>query len=134
MTQAPGEGTHKGSTYASCQPGPAVDQRQDIGSSAFNLHAQLPAHPGLERSSSQRTSAPSVQGKLPAGGEGDPATQRAYLSNVCVASAARRRGLAAQLIQAALAGAREQGVAHMYVHVVHDNEAALKLYKQVMIV
>jgi ribosomal protein S18 acetylase RimI-like enzyme len=56
---------------------------------------------------------------------------RAYLSNVCVAKAARRRGLAQRLILAACAVAGEAGVTHMYVHVVHDNVPALQLYTQV---
>jgi ribosomal protein S18 acetylase RimI-like enzyme len=61
----------------------------------------------------------------------DPSTQRAYLSNVCVASGVRRFGLARQLILAVEAAAAAAGVSHMYVHVVHDNTPAVKLYQQV---
>ncbi|KAF8072392.1 Coatomer subunit gamma [Scenedesmus sp. PABB004] len=56
------------------------------------------------------------------------ATRRAYLSNVCVASAAQRRGIAAALLTAAEARAAALGVAHLYVHVVHDNAPARGLY------
>jgi ribosomal protein S18 acetylase RimI-like enzyme len=43
---------------------------------------------------------------------------RAYLSNVCVARAARRMGVAQLLMHAAEKEARAQGASHLYVHVV----------------
>lgn len=54
--------------------------------------------------------------------------QRAYLSNVCTAKAAQRKGVAAQLIQAAEAEASKQGVQYLYVHVAQENTAAVQLY------
>jgi ribosomal protein S18 acetylase RimI-like enzyme len=59
---------------------------------------------------------------------GAVAAERAYLSNVCVAAAARRRGVAAALMSAAEAHAAQAGVRHLYVHVVADNAAAVALY------
>lgn len=56
--------------------------------------------------------------------------RRAYLSNVCVAAAARRQGIAAALIEAASDLARSRGVEHMYVHVVADNAPAAQLYRR----
>lgn len=60
--------------------------------------------------------------------DGGAAGARAYLSNVCVARAARRRGVARALLSAAEAAAGAAGVAHLYVHVVADNGAASALY------
>eukprot|EP00775_Hariotina_reticulata_P012867 gene12867-12993_t len=65
---------------------------------------------------------------LPAEELEDQAIARAYLSNVCTAAAARRRGVAAALMTQAERVASGQGVKHMYVHVVHDNGAAQRLY------
>lgn len=54
--------------------------------------------------------------------------QRAYLSNVCTATARQRQGIAAEMIQAAAEDAIKQGVECLYVHVAHDNHAAMHLY------
>jgi ribosomal protein S18 acetylase RimI-like enzyme len=61
-------------------------------------------------------------------GASGSAGERAYLSNVAVAPAARRRGYAAALVSAAAARARAAGVRHLYVHCVADNAPALALY------
>lgn len=58
------------------------------------------------------------------------AIERAYLSNVCVLPAARRRGVAQYLIDKACSYAHGAGIRHMYVHVVEDNKAARALYEQ----
>ncbi|CAD7700444.1 unnamed protein product [Ostreobium quekettii] len=64
-------------------------------------------------------------GRLPEGPDGQ---HRAYLANVSTVPAARRRGVASQLIQAAESQAVAQGVKYMYAHVVADNYPALALY------
>ncbi len=48
----------------------------------------------------------------------EAASKRAYLSNVCVAKAARRQGVAQALMERAEQQAKEEGVEHLYVHVV----------------
>lgn len=53
---------------------------------------------------------------------------RAYLSNVCTAPGARRQGVAAALITAAAGHAHALGVQQLYVHVMHRNAAARRLY------
>jgi ribosomal protein S18 acetylase RimI-like enzyme len=60
--------------------------------------------------------------------DGSAAAARAYLSNVCVAAAARRRGVGRALIRFAEAAAHAAGVRHLYVHVVADNTSAESLY------
>jgi ribosomal protein S18 acetylase RimI-like enzyme len=60
----------------------------------------------------------------------DAASKRAYLSNVCVAAAARRSGVASGLMQAAESAASSSGVEHLYVHVVADNAPAKRLYER----
>tara|TARA_B100000674_G_C37741486_1_gene869089 strand:- start:603 stop:947 length:345 start_codon:yes stop_codon:yes gene_type:complete len=82
-----------------------------VGSLDLNIGAWLPAEP--------------LRGALP---EAAPETGRAYLSNVCVAPQARRRGLAAGMLAHAEARAREEGVSDLYVHVVAENAPALQLY------
>ncbi|KAI8466093.1 MAG: hypothetical protein J3K34DRAFT_70518 [Monoraphidium minutum] len=83
-----------------------------VGSLDVNIGVVLPAE--------------ELTGQLPK--DGTAATRRAYLSNVCVAPAARRRGVAAALMAAAEAHAAAAGVAHLYVHVVASNDAAAALY------
>jgi len=56
--------------------------------------------------------------------------RRAYLSNVAVASGARRRGVGRALLAAARQAAAGRGCHHLYVHVVADNEPAAALYRQ----
>jgi ribosomal protein S18 acetylase RimI-like enzyme len=53
---------------------------------------------------------------------------RGYIFNVCVAPAARRRGVAARLLAAAVAEAAAMRVTWLYVHVEADNPAARGLY------
>jgi hypothetical protein len=60
--------------------------------------------------------------------DGTAAMARAYLSNVCVARAVRRRSVARALMAAAEAAAAVAGVRHLYVHVVADNVSAAGLY------
>ena len=57
------------------------------------------------------------------------ARERAYLSNICVLSSARRQGIAQSLIETACLEAYTIGVRHMYVHVVDENTAAVRLYE-----
>jgi ribosomal protein S18 acetylase RimI-like enzyme len=72
-----------------------------IGSLDLNIGSVLPAE--------------ELIGKLP---EADSNTRRAYLSNVCVAGAAQRHGIAHTLMLTAEREARREGVQHLYVHVV----------------
>ncbi|GIL83451.1 hypothetical protein Vretifemale_12028, partial [Volvox reticuliferus] len=58
----------------------------------------------------------------------DPRRRRAYLSNVCVAPAARRLGVARALLRHVEGVARKLGVEWLYVHVVADNTPAVALY------
>lgn len=83
-----------------------------IGTLDLNQCAKLPAE--------------ELMGKLPV--EGNRSVLRAYLSNVCVANAARRCGVAAELIRVAEQEAYKAGVKDLYVHVVRDNAAAIGLY------
>lgn len=70
-------------------------------------------------------------GHLPTHSTTNYKCSRAYLSNVCVANAARRRGVAAALIKAAERKVVEEGeVTDLYVHVVCDNNAAVELYRR----
>mmetsp|Transcript_6025 Transcript_6025/g.16049 ORF Transcript_6025/g.16049 Transcript_6025/m.16049 type:complete len:289 (+) Transcript_6025:1731-2597(+) len=75
-----------------------------------------------------------LQGKLPAfdATQGTSAARpgRAYLSNVCVATAARRQGVAQALVAAVEQYLQSLPVSYLYVHVVHDNLPALQLYQQ----
>eukprot|EP01025_Chloroclados_australasicus_P064302 TRINITY_DN8576_c0_g1_i3.p1 TRINITY_DN8576_c0_g1~~TRINITY_DN8576_c0_g1_i3.p1 ORF type:complete len:334 (+),score=25.40 TRINITY_DN8576_c0_g1_i3:130-1002(+) len=95
-------------------PSPSPDNPPElaIGSLDLNIGVTLPAEElvGLY---------PSV----------DVENTRAYLSNVCVADGARRLGVAKALVDAASAHARSSGVLHVYVHVVEENGAALRLYR-----
>ena len=59
----------------------------------------------------------------------DVVRKRAYLSNVCTLEEARRRGIAKKLIEVAFQMALDRGVEHLYVHVIHDNIPALRLYR-----
>lgn len=67
-------------------------------------------------------------GQLPKGPEAE--FWRAYVSNVCVEPAARRRGVAAALLESAQQVARQWGVEVLYVHVVADNLPAKELYEK----
>ncbi|GAX86392.1 hypothetical protein CEUSTIGMA_g13803.t1 [Chlamydomonas eustigma] len=84
-----------------------------IGSLDLNVGSVLPAE--------------ELIGKLP---EVDAKTRRAYLSNVCVAKAAQRQGIAQALMLTAEQEARREGVQHLYVHVVLNNEPAVKFYQR----
>lgn len=91
---------------------PSSRARIVIGTLDLNIGSVLPAE--------------ELIGKHPEAG--DAATTRAYLSNVCVARAARRRGIARDLAVKAEEFARSKGVEALYVHVVADNEPAIALY------
>lgn len=58
------------------------------------------------------------------------ATERAYLSNVCVMPEVRRQGVAQHVIEQACSYAFDVGARHMYVHVVEENVAARTLYEK----
>ena len=60
----------------------------------------------------------------------DRPDQRIYFSNVCVVPAARKRGIAQQLMLAGRTVAEEWGVEDVYVHVVVDNAPAKALYER----
>jgi len=106
------EGGGEAELDRSCQlGGGAGGPEAVVGSLDLNIGAWLPAEP--------------LRGALP---EAAPETGRAYLSNVCVAPQARRRGLAAGMLAHAEARAREEGVSDLYVHVVAENAPALQLY------
>jgi ribosomal protein S18 acetylase RimI-like enzyme len=62
------------------------------------------------------------------GREGAGEGERAYISNVAVLPAARRRGVARELIAEAQRRAAQAGVRALYVHVAADNESARALY------
>ncbi|KAL3701340.1 hypothetical protein R1sor_019362 [Riccia sorocarpa] len=69
-----------------------------------------------------------ITGEQPAGPEAE--YQRGYLSNVCVAEEARRRGVGMVLVEHAKTIAKLWGVSDLYVHVVVENISARKLYEK----
>ncbi|EFJ45206.1 hypothetical protein VOLCADRAFT_106017 [Volvox carteri f. nagariensis] len=109
--------------------------------SCLDACAQLPAEPGSSASASPRPrrlvvgsldlnvghTLPSEEliGRHP---QFDPRHRRAYLSNVCVAPAARRLGVARSLLRHVEEVARGAGVQWLYVHVVANNTPAVALY------
>lgn len=98
----------------------------------MDLSTKLPADPAAGRSVAQLVvgsldlnigavlPAEELVGRLPAE---DARTRRAYLSNVCVAKAARRQGIAQTLMAHAEREAAAAGVTHLYVHVVSPLQA-----------
>ena len=62
------------------------------------------------------------------GREGAGQGERAYISNVAVLPAARRLGVARELLAEAVSRAALGGVKALYVHVAADNDAAIALY------
>lgn len=66
----------------------------------------------------------SLVGRWPLAGD-----KRAYLTNVCVTPGARRRGVAQELMRAALTIGAAEGLEHTYVHVQASNVAAISLYR-----
>jgi ribosomal protein S18 acetylase RimI-like enzyme len=88
----------------------------------------MPRRQTLPARSARPLTRPPHSSHRPAPQDGTAATRRAYLSNVCVAAAARRCGVGRALIAAAERAAAGMGVRHLYVHVVADNEAAAGLY------
>jgi len=84
----------------------------------------------LDLNQAPKLPAEELIGHLPAQ-YGNKFKGRAYLSNVCVSKAARRRGVAAALIKAAESKVIEEGeVTDLYVHVVFENRAAVELYRR----
>ena len=63
-----------------------------------------------------------VLGGQPLVGTSGAQGRRAYLSNVCTAAAARRRGVGQQLLEAATDAARGMGAEALYVHALYVNE------------
>ncbi|XP_051148309.1 uncharacterized protein LOC127263366 isoform X2 [Andrographis paniculata] len=53
----------------------------------------------------------------------------AYISNLCVATSARRRGIACSLLRFAILSAQEDGAEKVFVHVSRENKAAQVLYQ-----
>lgn len=89
--------------------------------SALSHHSKATAHLPL--------SDPADGGEGYAGG-GVLDGRRAYAFNVCVAEHRRRRGVAARLLRAAHAHAKETGVEFVYCHVERHNAKARRLYEQ----
>jgi len=89
--------------------------------SALSHHSKATAHLPL--------SDPADGGEGYAGGGGLDG-RRAYAFNVCVAEHRRRRGVAARLLRAAHAHAKETGVEFVYCHVERHNAKARRLYEQ----
>ncbi|GIL53141.1 hypothetical protein Vafri_8812 [Volvox africanus] len=135
--------------------GPNQNELLDALRSCLDACAQLPAEPGATAASTDpRVSGPpgsvlprprprrlvvgsldlNVGHTLPSeeligrNPQADPRRRRAYLSNVCVAPAARRLGVASALLRHAEDVARRSGVEWLYVHVVADNTPAVGLY------
>ena len=90
--------------------------------SALSHHSKATAHLPL--------SDPADGGEGYAGGGGGLDGRRAYAFNVCVAEHRRRRGVAARLLRAAHAHAKETGVEFVYCHVERHNAKARRLYEQ----
>ncbi|KAJ3693362.1 hypothetical protein LUZ60_008842 [Juncus effusus] len=57
-------------------------------------------------------------------------SNRAYISNVCVAKELQRNGLGYKLVTKSKKLARDWGISDLYVHVAIDNEKARKLYEK----
>uniref|UniRef100_A0A1D2A021 N-acetyltransferase domain-containing protein n=3 Tax=Auxenochlorella protothecoides TaxID=3075 RepID=A0A1D2A021_AUXPR len=91
----------------------SLDVNQGLSLPSEDLVGQLPHDPGCG----------DAAGRVAA------ARGRAYLSNVCVAAAARRRGVARALVAHALLEAAARGTRHAYVHVAASNAAAVRLYR-----
>ncbi|GLI59793.1 hypothetical protein VaNZ11_001757 [Volvox africanus] len=111
----PGAAVASTDARVSRPPGPVLPRprprRLVIGSLDLNVGHTLPSE--------------ELIGRNP---QADPRRRRAYLSNVCVAPAARRLGIASALLRHAEDVARGSGVEWLYVHVVADNTPAVGLY------
>ncbi|EOY30270.1 Acyl-CoA N-acyltransferases (NAT) superfamily protein, putative [Theobroma cacao] len=55
----------------------------------------------------------------------------AYVSNLCVAKSARRKGIASNMLYFVIESARSSGVEMVYVHVHRHNGPALELYEKI---
>ena len=112
--------------------GGVQDLRADLADGSCTLPARDGASPsvvvgGLDVNVGAKLPAEELIGREPAGG--GAALLRAYLSNVCVLPAARRRGLGKALVLDGARRAAAAGVSDLYVHVVADNEPARRLYQ-----
>jgi len=103
----------------------ATGSRDDDASMplALALGAVEPTDP--DAAAAAAVAAAAAAGK-PAGFESSGS--RGYIFNVCVAPAARRRHVAARLIDAAVRAAAAAGVRHLYVHAEAENAPAVALY------
>ncbi|XP_022147601.1 uncharacterized protein LOC111016486 [Momordica charantia] len=55
----------------------------------------------------------------------------AYIANLCVAKAARRQGIASNMLKFAVETARSSGIEQVYVHVHRNNTPAQALYRKI---
>lgn len=70
-----------------------------------------------------------ILGGQPLVGDKGAPGRRAYLSNVCTAEAARRRGVGSKLLAAAEEAARQMGAEALYVHALYVNAQARAAYE-----
>ncbi|KAG2446725.1 hypothetical protein HYH02_008287 [Chlamydomonas schloesseri] len=139
LTAPPGPGSSSASGSSSSSGGGGDPDRQELLAAlraGLDASAQLPADPAagvsrqlvvgsLDLNVGHTLPSEELIGKQP---KEDPRHRRAYLSNVCVAPAARRLGVARALLRLAEEEARRKGVEWLYVHVVADNVPAVALY------
>ncbi|XP_075491830.1 GCN5-related N-acetyltransferase 6, chloroplastic isoform X2 [Primulina tabacum] len=59
-----------------------------------------------------------------------PSSKYGYISNLCVAKSARRKGIARNMLQFAISLAKEHGVKQVFVHVHGNNKPAQVLYQK----
>ncbi|GAQ82948.1 hypothetical protein KFL_001300110 [Klebsormidium nitens] len=107
----------------------------DIGPGEVDPRCQISNREGnwwvvgtLDLNQGQKLPGEDLVGDFPLGP--DAGERRAYLSNVCVENAVRRRGVARKLIEEAKILAKEWGIEELYVHVLAENTSARNLYLQ----
>ncbi|PNW86390.1 hypothetical protein CHLRE_02g084550v5 [Chlamydomonas reinhardtii] len=140
LVALPGPGSSAASVSGSSGGDPDRQELLAALRAGLDASAQLPADPAagvsrqlvvgsLDLNVGHTLPSEELIGRQP---KEDPRHRRAYLSNVCVAPAARRMGLARALLRVAEEEARSKGVQWLYVHVVADNQPAVKLYCEAM--
>ncbi|KAG2435258.1 hypothetical protein HXX76_007336 [Chlamydomonas incerta] len=136
LVQLPAPGSSAASVSGSSSGDPDRQELLAALRAGLDASAQLPADPAagvsrqlvvgsLDLNVGHTLPSEELIGKQP---KEDPRHRRAYLSNVCVAPAARRLGVARALLRVAEEEARRKGVEWLYVHVVADNQPAVALY------
>ncbi|GFP79476.1 hypothetical protein PHJA_000091100 [Phtheirospermum japonicum] len=61
---------------------------------------------------------------------GKSSNQYGYISNLCVAKSARRKGIASRMLHFAVVSAKAEGAEKVYVHVYRNNISAQGLYQK----